>query len=57
MEFKLELVDFHDLTKEQSETSIAKLKALDDRDEAKAAQERAMNALETEVIDTKVGSI
>ena len=30
-----------------------KLKALDTRDEAKAAQERAMNSLETEVIDTK----
>merc|ERR1712223_1290402 len=53
LEFKLEIVDFNDLSKEQFEASREKLKALDARDEAKAAQERAMNALETEVIDTK----
>merc|ERR1712200_94343 len=53
LEFKLDIVDFNDLSKEQFEASREKLKALDARDEAKAAQERAMNALETEVIDTK----
>merc|ERR1711874_226188 len=53
LEFKLEIVDFNDLSKEQFEASREKLKALDARDEAKAAQERAMNSLETEVIDTK----
>merc|ERR1711936_234335 len=53
LEFKLEIVDFNDLSKEQFETSREKLMALDARDEAKAAQERAMNSLETEVIDTK----
>merc|ERR1712141_257262 len=53
LEFKLELVDFNDLSEKQFEASREKLKALDARDEAKAAQERAMNSLETEVIDTK----
>merc|ERR1712223_695651 len=53
LEFKLEIVDFNDLSKEQFEAPREKLEALDARDEAKAAQERAMNALETEVIDTK----
>merc|ERR1712008_119686 len=53
LEFKLELVDFNDLSEKQFEASREKLMALDARDEAKAAQERAMNSLETEVIDTK----
>ena len=53
LEFKLDLVDFSDLSSDQYVASKKKLKDLDDRDEAKAAQERAMNSLETEVIDTK----
>merc|ERR1719319_467907 len=53
LEFKLDLVDFADLSSDQYVASKKKLKDLDDRDEAKAAQERAMNSLETEVIDTK----
>ena len=53
MEFKLEITDFNDLSKDQFEISRKKLVDLDARDEAKAAQERAMNNLETQVIDTK----
>merc|ERR1712226_1486800 len=40
LEFKLDLVDFADLSSDQYVGSKKKLKDLDDRDEAKAAQER-----------------
>ena len=42
-----------DLTVEQFEASRKKLVDLDARDEVKKAQERALNSLETQVIDTK----
>ncbi len=53
LDFDLEVKDFKDFTPEQFEASKQKLRDLNVRDEAKAAKERALNSLETQVIDTK----
>ena len=53
LEFKLEVLDAKDLTAEQFEASRQKLTALDVRDQDKMARERALNNLETAVIDVK----
>ena len=53
LEFEYETIGLKELSTEQMENSQKKLKELNARDEEKAAKARALNNLETQVIDTR----
>ena len=54
LEFEFEIMGLKEMTGDQAKASAQKLVDLDARDEAKKAQEMALNNLESQVIDMKV---
>ena len=54
LEFEFEIMGLKEMTADQAKASAQKLADLDARDEAKKAQEIALNNLESQVIDMKV---